>query len=333
MALLSDGEYLLLMNLSPWSGPPDPCGPLREDELARLRDVGVRTVLNYHYWMMGDAALRYVDERVAEAQRLGMRCVIASYQFPPATLPTTMYAQTRQGTVLRHVLSLWDEGARAAVLDGYRNAIARWGGPDVLIIHSGYLSGESVLHNEPCFYDPAARASHEADCGGEPDIHRPETVDWLRRSVVRWYMDIDAVLVEQPWRAVVNCLQWLIAQQSVSNGNFAQQDILFSERQAWPDADVVLLQYTYFAHGEPYPTLIKEWTERYRLSTIVEAQYCQGLEVTTPLAIERGFRGQIVAPIHPWSGARRLEDWNVDAIARSHRAWDAARGSRRSQCS
>lgn len=317
---LCPDEYLLVMNLPEHQKAPGQCIPLPDDELRRLRDVGVQTVINYSHWNVTDSqeGWGYVDALVKQARRLGLKCILATPNWYPLNLPDAWFARLRQGRRIREVLSIWNRDAMSALTRHLEEVIRRYGGPGVLVTYAGYLGGECVLHNAPCFYDEAALAS----CGGEPDIETEETQEWLKQSVVEHFMEVDGVLVTQH-NSVWNALQWLIAQQSKANGNFAQEDILRAEFETWPEAERVLLQYTYYAHREPYPTLVKQWKQEFGLSVIVEAQYCVGLETTTPLAIEWGFRGQIVCPLHPWAGVKSVGQEQVDQVARSHRLWES----------
>jgi len=319
---LSPDEYLLLMNLPAHQRSPGQCVPLLDDELKRLKDVGVQTILNYSHWNVVDKqGWGYVDELVEQARRVGLKCILAAPAFYPASLPDAWFGRiVPGGTALREVLSIWNQEATEALLQHFSELISRYGGPDVLVIYAGYLGGECVLHNTPSFYDESAVASYGP---GLPNIETEKTREWLRQAVVNHFMTIDGFLVKQH-QSIWNALQWLIAQQSRANGNFAQEDVLKAEFKAGPEAERVLLQYTYFAHGEPYHSIVQRWTDEYKLTTIIEAQYCAGLEETTPLAIEWGYRGQIVCPLHPWARINRLGQQQVDEIAKSHRRWREA---------
>ena len=57
---------------------------------------------------------------------------------------------------------------------------------------------------------------------------------------------------------------------------------------------------------------------------IVEADHCAGLPKTAPQAIAKGFRGQVVAPVHPWVHTTQLEQEHVDAISDAVKLWERA---------
>jgi len=309
---------------------------LTDDELRQLRDVGIRVVINYAYWRVIEAeGYGYVDAAIEQLQKLGMRCILGSYIEPPQDLPEQYYCRYQNGSPGLSeqgfkALSLWNLDARAAMLKHYEDLIARYGGPDVLVMHSGIDMGEIVLPHTPSFYDDSALVSHGLEVGGVPNIARGKTQAWLRRGVLEHFLTIDELLLTQHdevWQALHPWLDWARRPRG-ANGNFAQEDILRTEFERWPNASRTLLQYTYFHHYKPvrnnvpYKKLIDLWKRNYNPRIIVEANYCKGLKSTTPEAISKGFAGQIVGVVHPWSKTDHLEQWQVEAIAKSVRRWD-----------
>jgi hypothetical protein len=321
MGFLEPDDYMVVMNLPAFQRIPGQCIELSDDELRALKSVGCKTVINYLYWARG---WQDADRYVAQAERVGMKCVLATPMGPRPGLPENCYARSKGDGVISSVMSIWSDEAKGFLIEHLAEAMERY--PDALIVYHDYLGGESVLHNVPSFYDRAALASyHDIYPDTNPDIATSETVEWLRDSVVKHFLAVDRELFHQG--SIWNALQWCIAQQSMANGNFAQEDVLRAERKAWPDAEIVLLQYTHFAHNEPYPSLVNKWMTDFNLKVIVEAQYCEGLERTAPVAIERGFHGQIVCPLHPWAGVERVGQLELAQIAAAHRLWEKARAS------
>ena len=53
--------------------------------------------------------------------------------------------------------------------------------------------------------------------------------------------------------------------------------------------------------------------------------FCEGLPTTTPKAIAKGFRGQIVQPANAIEGEAFTQGM-VDAIRNSHNQWVESRG-------
>lgn len=329
---LPENEYLVVMNLPVEIKFPGHKGiPLIDSELSRLKDIGVGTVLNWIFWdVVVGLGWEHADRAMEQARRLGLRNIIGVYQNPSHELPQDYYASFEGGKPCRLILSPWNDEAQQAAKDFYTEVVNRYGGDDVNVIKCEFLSGESFIHNEPCYFDRAALASFGQEVGGRPVRDAPETLEWIRRVAVKQFMDIDGHLVGQH-NEIWNALHPVISTQSLSNGNFAQEDILKAEREAFPDATIVLLQYTYWAHhasiirGEMYVDILTRWVKDYNLDLIVEAHYCDGLDTTAPLAIERGFRGQILAPLHPFKPQTRIEEWQFQVIERAQRLWESSK--------
>jgi hypothetical protein len=330
MAFLQSTDHILIMNIN----PQIPffhfrVVDLKEDELKVLRQAGATVVCEYLWWQQleprkGVYEWEQSDRMVERARRANLKIVLNAWSVPPTWFPDDWYASfAPRDTLCRDILSLWHREAQAYMRGFMNQLVARYSGPDVLVVLSEYLTGESILHNCPCFYDAAALADYKQcyGTGRRPEITELDTLEWLRRSVVQHYLDAQSVLVEQH-NEVWDALQWLIARQSWANGNYAQPDLLAAYRQRWPTANIVLIQYTYFAHGPEYFSYIQDLRKRLGLHLIVEAQYCEGLQRgSAAWAREQGANGQIVAPLHPFTGHTCLEPWMAEAIQQAASAW------------
>lgn len=328
---LPNDDHLIVMNLPVEIKFPGAKGiPLTDAELSRIRDMGIGTVLNWIFWdAVEHDGWGHVDKMMSQARRLGFHNIVGMYQNPALKLPNDLYAQFEGGSLCKLVLSPWSAEAQARRRELYTDVITRYGGDDVNVVQCEFLSGECFIHNEPCYYDRDALASFEEEVGGKPVRDEPDTLEWIRRAAVRHFLETDGFLVDQH-NEVWNALHPVISTQSLSNGVFAQEDILKAEREAWPDATIVLLQYTYWGHhdsdirGENYIDMIARWQRTYNLDVIVEAMYCDGIGVTVPMAIERGFRGQVVAPLHPWKPYKRMEEWMFVELEKAQKLWEAS---------
>ena len=332
MTFLQPDDHLIVMNLPDFvPNTHGACVSLTQDDLKRLADVGVRTVLNYSFWrVLKSEGWRYLDTMVRDARRAGLRTLLAAYCEAPDDLAPQCYCRHADGQIgmnySQHpALSIWSPEARAEIKAHYGELLQRYGNDDVTIMHAGMDAGEVVLpRRQACLYDDAARTSHAAAAGGKPDPARPETLEWLKRSVVDYYLDIDALLVQQRGETW-NALHPVLIKNNVANGNIAQEDVFAAEQAQWPDAARYLIQYTYWAHTKNgYKGIISRWVKKYGLQMIVEADHCTGLPKTAPQAIAKGFRGQVVAPVHPWVHTTQLEQEHVDAISDAVKLWERA---------
>ena len=331
MAFLQPDDHVFVMNMPTGlvKGKRGQSVQLTDDELTSLRDVGVRTVINYDFWAeTAKNGVGYLDEMVSQIQRLGMRCILMSYSQPPDGLPEAWYCRRADNALGRDrdgipAMSIWNAEARAAIMAHLQELIDRYGGDNLTVANAGCCAGELVLPRRwPCFYDAAAIASHAERVGGWPDPARQETLEWLTASVVEHLDALDGLLVAQHGE-IWNAMHPLLALYHVGNGNGAQESVLAAECVKWPDADRYLLQYTYWHHKRhDYKATIARWLADYGLQMVVEAAYCRGLSKTAPAAIAAGFRGQIVFPLSPHLGVTHLHQGHIDAIAAAIRLWE-----------
>jgi hypothetical protein len=313
---------MVIMDLSPMmSIGSAPAIPLKLDDLLRLKDAGIDYCTQYLRWdmiekPMGQYNWAATDEMVNKTSKAGMKCILFGGSVPLQCAPEDWYSRIQANYPIGEVLSYWNDEAQAYLRNFYYKVIDRYGSDTCLVAMSEYLCGECCLHNIPSFYDRAALQDYAKTYGGIPDINNGNTRKWLQDAVVKHYLDTQEVFVPQH-NEIWEQLQWLISTQSVANGNFAQPQVQAACLERWPDVNYVLLQYTYFMHGEPYFAYIRNLMKN-KITLIVEAQYCIGLKNgTTAIAIEHGASGQIVAPLHPFTGQNIVDDWMFDVIGKA----------------
>jgi hypothetical protein len=322
MAFFSKNS-MVVMDLNPMMASIGnlPLIPIKIDDLKRIKDAGVNYCTQYCRWdaierQMGQYNWAATDVLVDRVSQSGMKCILFGYHVPLQCAPTDWYSRIQSGQPIGEVLSYWNEEAQAYARNFYYKLVDRYGSDTCLVAMSEYLSGECCLHNIPSFYDQAALQDYAKTYRGVPDINNENTKKWLQDAVVKHYLDTQEVLVPQH-NEIWEELQWLIATQSLANGNFAQPEVQKACLERWPDVNYVLLQYTYFMHGEPYFAYIRNLIKN-KINLIVEAQYVTGLKNgTTPIAIQHGASGQIVAPLHPFTGQRELEPWMYEVIEKA----------------
>ena len=323
---LEPDDYLILMNIPLYSGIGKPIR-LVGDDIKRLRDVGIKTVLEYPWWdaiehTFGQRDYRMIEDFIVNARQGGMKVVMPVPTIASQGLPREWYCHFRSEHPHMERTSLWQPGAVQYEREYLLDLVTRFSASDVIFVYSGYLTGESVLNNAPCYFDSGAMAEQQALGLVNVDVTtNPEAKEWLRMSILRHYKGVQDILRKQH-NEIWDAHQWCIAQQSLHNGNFAQEDWLKDWRQSWPDVSIVLLQYTCFAHNEPYPTFVKNLMDEVGLRVIVEADYCRGVKVTSRVAKEeRGYHGNVIGPVHPWAGETELKPWMVDTIREVIEYW------------
>ena len=354
MSFLKSNEYMILMNSNEQIGGyglkfismpteilktvKDQCGVIVVEEQIYWHDIERRK--GEYHWELP-------DKQVNRVLQAGMRCLLCAPITIPNFFPDDWYWKARNGT-MHHGLSFWNADAQSYQRMFVEKVIERYHSSDVNVILHGFLGGESLMTNEPGFFDACAIDDFKRRYGQDrmpivgpakatylnPRYPIPipfelddDTRVWLYDACIRHHL-----FMQEPFRAQFNevwdDLQPVIGLQSEANGNMCQYDLHKAYRETWPETEQWLLMYTYFGNG-PWSAsvmdrIIKDWS----CNTIVEANYCEGLvgaPSTTDLAIELGFQGQIVCPLHPFRAHRKMEPWMYEAIRVANEKWKASR--------
>lgn len=330
MNFMGDDEYLLLMvHCEGRAIGFEAQHILTIAERARLRGVGIQTAHEQPAWALlepsqGNYDFSYLENIINRNREAGLKSLIqlAGWRIPD-WMPVNWMAMQQNGTFERDMLSIWNEEAQQYSDDFYKLIINKYASPDVGFFFGEFQGGEGALPPSHCFYDAAALEHYKNIYGNSaiPDLDTPETTEWFKDSVIRHFMRKGKIFYDYN-KEIWNAQQYLMNRWNKSYGNYAQPYILRSYREAFPDANIVLLQYTYFDDSHDQQDV--EWVDMLReiskCEVIVEAMFCSGLPSTTPKAILKGFRGQIVHPVNE-IGKTQLEEWEVDNIRASHNLW------------
>jgi|WetSurSiteA1Bulk_404760.scaffolds.fasta_scaffold14787_3 hypothetical protein len=351
MSFLTKNDSMILMNSNQEIGGYGlPFISMDTNELARLRDeCGFTVVQEQMYWhdverQKGQYTWTLPDKQVERVKKAGMKLILCAPITVPTFFPDDWYWAMSNGAPMHSGLSFWNLEAQNYQRDFCQMVIDRYSADDVSVIFHGFLGGESVMYNHPAFYDPHAIRSFEQWYGagqrpiaggplpsGQPaDFGEPvpfaldyKTTPWFVDAIVKHHRMMQDVF-RKPHNEVWDDLQPLIGQQSQANGNFAQPDIHLAYSIGWPDVEQWLLMYTYFGNGPKNADIIDGYREKYGCKVIVEANYCEGLILPPPTyitAIEKGFDGQIVCPLHPFRGHKTVEPWMIEAMKKANDAW------------
>ena len=330
MNFMSKEEYLLLMvNCETRAEGFDAQHILSTAERARLREVGVQTAHEQPAWrriepQQGQYDFAYLDNIINRNRDAGLKSLIqlAGWRIPP-WMPNEWKARQQGGHFEPEMLSIWNEEAQTHADNYCQSVMDHYPEEDVGFFFGEFQGGEGALPPTSCFYDDAALADYRSIYGNTafPDLNTQETTEWFGNSVINHFVRRSKLFYQRN-KEVWNEQQRLMDRWNKSYGNYVQPDIMREYRRVFSDASIVLLQYTYFDNSHTQDEI--DWVDNLiRISnceTIVEAMYCRGLPTTTPKAIEKGFRGQIVMPVNE-IGKHALEQWEVDNIRNSHNLW------------
>jgi len=319
---LVDDEYIVLMSLD---NSIEKFHVITLDDKKRFRDVGIQTTIEYPERVSIEPTQGIYDfslmEKMLERNRTAdLKTIFTLCQsFLPAWMPEDWFGKTQDGNIARHVLSMWNKEAQKSTREYYREVIQKFAAPDVLFVFGEWQCGEGALPPTPSYYDKFALE----DFGGIPNIANTETRDWLGATVLKHFMvRYSEFCYYQKRKEIWNAQQWLINQWGEGSGNYMQSGILECCKKL--SMDIVLLQYTYYdqAHGTENEIYVESLKNDLGCDVIVEAHYARGLKITTPAAISKGFRGQIVCPTHPQAGSFSVvEPWMFGEVSWSHNKW------------
>lgn len=344
MPFLQDDEFFLLMDLASVGSynPLDPLAdPMRRyshipaDGLKQLHDVGVRTTMPFQFiWNEmetepGVFDWTYLDNYVNTAWKAGLKCILftatAGY---PEWFPDSYFVQTpaRDGTttfrVCRAALSPWNPEAMQANNDLNKRIMQRYSSKYCLVANSWLTVGETVLLNEPAFYDPLAIKSYQqyADTEELPNPSDAMTNQWLLDSYLNLVVEQQRILAQNEFNEIFLMLHPAIADMGFyGNGCNWIQEILTELTRCIEGVKINHIYYTWIQWPQ-YWARMNYWRSRFNENVFGGAEYAEGLPNTTPLAIQNKLRGQIIAPCYP-EIHDHLETWMLDNISNAQKLW------------
>lgn len=331
MSFLENDEFLLLMvHCEDRAVGFENLHILTTQERARLREVGIQTAHEQPAWSRiepskGNFDIDYLNTIIQRNRDAGLKSLIqVSGWRVPKWVPNEWRARRKDGHYEEEQLSLWNKEAQDYSDNYYDLMSATYTSQkDVAFFFGEFQGGEGAYPPTWCLYDDAAIEDYKKTYGTSemPIPDDPLTLEWYGNKIIEHFIRKTEILYPY-YKEIWNEQQYLMDTWSKAFGNFVQADILATYRQKFPDASIVLLQYTYFdqAHDDNNVKYVDMLREISGCEVIAEAMFCKGLPITTPKSILKGFRGQIVHPVNE-PGQTGLEDWMVNNIRDSHNSW------------
>lgn len=330
MNFLKDDEFILLMNYNPTILYD--CGTYFPNlsERIRFRDVGIQTAIEYPQWyaiepVQGEYDFVSIENMLFLNRSAGMKTIfsIPGWEYPK-WMTDEWFGQDIHCVVNRRFLSLWNKDAQEYQNSWMDMLIKKYQADDVFFVLGEFQLGEGAMPHYPTFYDRSALKDYHRVFGYDryPKLENEETQRWLKSKVVYHMLQQQRLFYPQR-KELWNMQQWLMSKLNPATMNHLQPDILDAYKVFFPDANLVLLQYTFYDHDHPQENV--EWVDtlkkQFNMDVIVEAHFCEGLKVTAPDAIAKGFRGQIICPTHSQTGHRMIEDWMYGEIKKYNELW------------
>lgn len=306
------------------------------EERVRMRSVGIQTAHEQPAWnaiepSRGNYDWGYLDGIIHLNREAGMKSLIQiSGWRVPNWIPNEWRPKQENGTLEMDILSFWNEEAQEYADNYYKMILEMYkDAKDVMFFHGEYQGGEGAYPPNWCFFDPEALSDYKRLYGSHavPEPNDRDTLYWFGTEVISHFLRRAKPFYEA-YGEVWNSQQFLMDTWTKAFGNFVQDQILDFFRTLWPDINIVLLLYTYFdpTHKEDNAQFVQKLMDDTQCEVIAEAWFGQGLPVTTPLAIAKGFRGQILHPTYESFSGDALDDRMVSIIKNSHQEWMKSRG-------
>jgi hypothetical protein len=332
---LKPDEYMVCMNLNEdfqngaWPS-------MSQYQLKRIHDeAGINVVLEHVHWhqiekSMGGYDWTIPDKQVDRARGAGMRLLLATPLVQPAFFPDDWYTRHQDGTSNKFGLSIWSTDAQEHLVLFLKKLIERYGDKDTSIIYHCSPLGECMYDNTPSWFGPSALKDFALKYGGEPSASISATIpeptrSWYLNSLVEWFIHIQDTLVPQhnDWWDSLH----VAFADNEHTGNFAQKGILATCKSRYPESDQVLMPYTYWGHSPQIQAHYDGLAKECGYKIVVEADYIDGLSrnpSTATLAIQKGFRGQFVGPIHTIGSYRDLTPHVMERLTWANSTWKAS---------
>ena len=275
---------------------------LMPDELAMLRDAGVQTIyltagVNWSQIQPrpGVWHLEYLDARIEEYERAGLKALIGFVSAVPRWKPDDWYFSPSSRKDGRGFISYTNPQTAADIDDFAGRLIERYEGYQAQLVYAMPADGEFPI--------PLPR-------GSRLRISDNDLSAWVvarQRQLEAQYGEI--------WGAFhfTCCPTYVIP-------------IIKALKEAYPESNHYSLQYTYWHHQYTVHATVQAMQQMFGVKYYVGSEYIQGMKLVTPHAIKHGIR-LIASPIHSFQEHRRVKPWMLDVIKDSLRQFEEADGT------
>lgn len=321
-----------------------PANRLNAEELVRLRDVGIKTVMCYLEWHQVETAPGVYDWSIpdADVERIttaGLKCILKVYLCTPTFFDEDWYLHNAAGEAQHSieisddvgdvhgwsVLSPWNMWAWNYHLEFIEKACERYARPDVLCINISPANGEGLLPGIDLLFDDYAVASYRHftgmdDLPGEA-VPGSATLDWLRETLIPGQVETQRIFQKyggEYWTQLHHAFETI-----PSTGNWLIDDLYSALHKELGDEHWGIC-YTVFRAGETRGLWGPEQDiKRHGVKMLFASEGPAGLLANTMKAIRMGARGMLTGPLAPYMRESRLQDWMYSAIRTTNGWWPA----------
>ena len=336
MSFLHRDEAIVVMDVCPEGGMTTRAH-IGEEDLRRLRDCGVQTVLEYVAWgaIEKEKGVRdwgHLDEYIERARRAGMKVILSTPHFVPGCFPDEWYPWGRDGKPMvgnvtiqsQAVLSIFNDEALDYEVGFIREIRARYEAEDVLLFCAQQVEGETVYNNNWAYGDPSAQASWKRERVQVCDF--PLIDEWLARRYEEVLVRLQGAFLAgsrhgEIWTALHPLLSEMILPECRGNGCRWIERFFGAYRREWPNVEMTWLQYTFWPHEEGYRKKVGEVRRRFGMDLVTGAEWIEGLRANTGRAIEEGLSALLVGLLHPFTRHEKVEEWMLEIVREAQKQW------------
>ena len=324
MPFMREDEYILLFDL------PNRAGEMMAvDDLKALRDCGVDTVVpwgtdwNKYEPKPGRFSRKYIELFLLRYVKAGIKVLLPLWDFVNTSLDPDWYAKTAPGTSatcggrIEWLLSPFNLDAQAKALDVMRKVHKDYTSPTCQIVSVPSRNGESVMPQDPRYFDTAALASWRMTGNRDklPEVNFPSGKRWLLENYTRLLLEQQRILIETPWREIWTFYHIAKAGRPLCGVQFLSE--YYAAFQELKPTQIHHVSYDYF-HFTSMDPEIARLSRTYDTSEWVGAEYCEGLrDGNAGKAIATGKRGLILAPCHPYTTHQAMAPWMLKEVKRA----------------
>lgn len=292
-------------------------GGFSQDDLNRLADAGIRTIIRYVLWRQVEqepGVFRWSElcRGIEMDRKAGLKTMLGVYDLAPAFFPEGWYMQDEAGnryagSFYANMLAPWVDAAWNAHKDFIARCCMYFAANDVMPFRCTCHGGEVMFPDYAPVKFPAGY-DMEAACR---QIMIEEQSIFARCGHGELWTQLHPAFAGLPY-----------------TGNQHMGQIYRDLASCFPHHYRYGITYTMFANVMGRE-LVPEQMRRHGIAMFCGSEYCEGLIANTDEAIRLGFRGFVTAPLHALTGHRSLEPWMLDAIRGSIRKWKDAADSGR----
>ncbi|NBP57868.1 hypothetical protein EBU71_15280, partial [bacterium] len=180
--------------------------PYRVNELKRLYDCGVRTMLIWGYWKKiepkrGKYDWSRIEDVIDRATKAKLKLIINAPADAPSVYPDSWYLKGQDGKVLKGIVhggfSYWHKAALEYRDHFTKMFCKKFSSETVLCASSFYNEGEYMMSpDHQAFYDDAAIESFASYIEKQVIDARVQRINWLKESMIDFALRSQKIYAE-----------------------------------------------------------------------------------------------------------------------------------------